>query len=222
MIVAGFCLNTPNKINKRAGVIVYTVHNNELYFLLGIDRRTREFTDFGGGCKQSETLLESAWREFGEESCDIFKNFLTPRDLQCSVAVTNPARDTAIFFVYVPDKWLFHAETKFNCTTTTNLSCEVQNCEATRQNASVYFENHEATRRNASAYLGSRVSTPRNASAYLENINVKWVKDSDFYTIAFNKKSQCMWGRVQKFLMNNVNYTELKLCLIIKLLCGIA
>lgn len=214
MIVAGFCLNTPNKNNKRAGVIVYTVHNNELYFLLGIDRRTREFTDFGGGCKQSETLLESAWREFGEESCDIFKNYLTQRDLECSVAVTNSARDTAIFFVYVSDKWLSHAEIKFN---SFNISPD-EFCG----NTSAYLGSCEVTRRNANAYLGSCEATRRNANAYLENINVKWVKDSDFYTIAFNKKSQCMWGRVQKFLMNNVNYTELKLCLIIKLMCGIA
>jgi len=189
MITPGFSLNVLN--NKRAGVIVYTVHNNELYFLLGIDRRTREFTDFGGGCKQTETLVESAWREFIEETCGIFNNHLTIKDLECSVAVTNSVRDTAIFFVYVPDKWISHAESKFNSNL---IDDEIQmNCNAIQ----------------------------RNTNVFLENINVKWVKDSDFYNIAFNKKSQCMWGRVQKFLMNNVNYTELKLCLIIKLMCGI-
>ena len=54
MITPGFVLDVKN--NKRGGVIVYTIKNEELFFLLGIDRKTREYTDFGGGCKQGETL----------------------------------------------------------------------------------------------------------------------------------------------------------------------
>ena len=32
----------------RAGVIPYTIVNNDIIFLMGIDNKTREYTDFGG------------------------------------------------------------------------------------------------------------------------------------------------------------------------------
>lgn len=102
MLVKGSqLLNTLSIKNKRSGVIIYTFFEGRLYFLLAVDRRTREYTDFGGGCKNSENLLQGAWREFQEESCGIFKMF-DEKCLETSIAVTNFDRNSAIFFVEAP------------------------------------------------------------------------------------------------------------------------
>jgi hypothetical protein len=102
MLLNGFNLNKSLlPTNKRAGVIPYTVFQGRLFFLLGVDRKTNEYTDFGGGCKNNETLLDGAWREFQEETCGVFSMF----DKSClttSIAVCNETKDSAIFFVEVP------------------------------------------------------------------------------------------------------------------------
>lgn len=102
MLLNGFNLNKDLlPTNKRAGVIPYTVFQGRLFFLLGIDRKTHEYTDFGGGCKNNETLLDGAWREFQEETCGVFSMF----DKSClisSIAVCNESKDSAIFFLEVP------------------------------------------------------------------------------------------------------------------------
>jgi len=60
----------------RAGVIPFTIYDNRLYFLMGIDRATGELTDFGGHSKMTETIAETALRELTEETCEIFKDDL--------------------------------------------------------------------------------------------------------------------------------------------------
>jgi hypothetical protein len=114
MLVKGSDLNNTRQIkNKRAGVIVYTFFEGRLYFLLGVDRRTREYTDFGGGCKNNETLTQGAWREFQEESCGVFS--ILDRDcLNSSIAVTSEERDVAIFFIEAPTALLDIAPPLFN------------------------------------------------------------------------------------------------------------
>ena len=57
---------------KRAGVIPYCIHGNIIMLCLGIDKKHREYTDWGGGVKKSETALEGALREFREETKSIF------------------------------------------------------------------------------------------------------------------------------------------------------
>src|SRR3990167_7184498 len=57
---------------SRAGVIPYTLIENDLYFLLSQDRRTNELGDFGGGCKEKERVIDSLIREFREESSCVF------------------------------------------------------------------------------------------------------------------------------------------------------
>lgn len=57
----------------RAGVIPFYKKNNEIYFILGIDSKTHELTDFAGSVKYKiENCIEGALREFKEESL-IFK-----------------------------------------------------------------------------------------------------------------------------------------------------
>lgn len=59
----------------RAGVIIYTKYNNEIYYGLGIDSVSKEITDFGGGISYKErdkNVILGALREFKEETLGIF------------------------------------------------------------------------------------------------------------------------------------------------------
>ena len=58
----------------RAGVIVYTVYKRKVYFIGGIDTKSGEFTDFGGGVsyKTDQNALTGGLRELSEESLGIF------------------------------------------------------------------------------------------------------------------------------------------------------
>ena len=85
---------------KRAGVIPYTNINGKLFFLVAKDRRYNQYTDFGGSAKHCfETAKENAFREFHEETNDIFSHFLYFK----SVAVADflPQR-SVIVFVFIP------------------------------------------------------------------------------------------------------------------------
>lgn len=54
-----------------AGILPTTIHNNKLYFLFGKENQYEKsapgFSDFGGGTDNSESFLETAIREAGEE-----------------------------------------------------------------------------------------------------------------------------------------------------------
>ena len=54
-----------------AGILPTTIHNGKLYFLFGKEGKYEDsapgFSDFGGGTDNSETFLETAVREAGEE-----------------------------------------------------------------------------------------------------------------------------------------------------------
>lgn len=58
----------------RGGVIIYTEINNNIYFCLGIDTKSGDLTDFGGGIsyKKDLTALNGGMREFKEESLKVF------------------------------------------------------------------------------------------------------------------------------------------------------
>lgn len=60
----------------RAGVIIYTIYNNQLYFGLGVDTNSAELTDFGGGVSykdnRDKNVIYGALREFEEETLGIF------------------------------------------------------------------------------------------------------------------------------------------------------
>jgi hypothetical protein len=67
---------------QRAGVILYTVHNNSVYFGLGVDCLSHDLTDFGGNVhKNKENVIEGALREFEEETLGIFKK-ITINDIK--------------------------------------------------------------------------------------------------------------------------------------------
>ena len=65
-----------------AGILPYTFHNNNIYFLLGKEHYGRDkgkYSDFGGKFENNETPLQTAKREFKEESINVIplkKNLL--------------------------------------------------------------------------------------------------------------------------------------------------
>ena len=70
-----------NKIRKpkikRSGVILYTTYENEVFFFMGMDAKSHQLSDFGGGTKIKSKLnpITEALREFHEETLNIFKKF---------------------------------------------------------------------------------------------------------------------------------------------------
>lgn len=59
---------------NRAGVIIYTIVNGTMYIGLGLDSRSHDLTDFGGGVvyKTDINAVRGALREFEEETLGIF------------------------------------------------------------------------------------------------------------------------------------------------------
>jgi len=68
---------------QRAGVIIYTVVEGATFFGLGLDSRTHDLTDFGGGViyKIDKNVINGALREFEEETLQIFEE-ITPEDIK--------------------------------------------------------------------------------------------------------------------------------------------
>jgi hypothetical protein len=95
----GLPKNLKKKVFFRAGIIPYTVVENEKYFCLGRDRKSKDLTDFGGGNEPGDKdHLDTAIREFIEESLHIFQP-PTRDDLEKSVCVC--FKTMIIFFVKV-------------------------------------------------------------------------------------------------------------------------
>lgn len=80
----------------RSGAIIYTRDGNNTYFCLGIDTQSGNLTDFGGGVKKGETIVEGGLRELEEESQGIFGN-IDPTDIEDTV--TFNSYNMAIIFI---------------------------------------------------------------------------------------------------------------------------
>lgn len=63
--------------HRRGGVVPFTVdEHGEIFFCFGVDKKSGELTDFGGGLsvKNDERPILGAFREMKEETLDIFEN----------------------------------------------------------------------------------------------------------------------------------------------------
>lgn len=60
---------------KRAGIIPYILINDEVYWIMGHDERSGEWTDFGGHSYANELAHQCAMRELSEESLGVFDHF---------------------------------------------------------------------------------------------------------------------------------------------------
>lgn len=85
---------------QRAGVIIYTVVDDNIFLGLGVDSASHDLTDFGGGViyKKDKTAVKGALREFKEETLEIFSD-ITPDDIRkCPVIYDNK---NLIIFVHM-------------------------------------------------------------------------------------------------------------------------
>lgn len=71
----------------RSAVVPYCVNETGIHFLLGIDRRSGDVTDIGGGVKTREFALDGAERELNEETIGIFKDHLGELVMHKSIAL---------------------------------------------------------------------------------------------------------------------------------------
>lgn len=82
----------------RAGVILYTVYNDNLFFCLSIDSNTLDFCDFGGGREPNELLINTAIRELAEETYFTFdiNNTLNNFNVNDNYSIIQDNRDLTI------------------------------------------------------------------------------------------------------------------------------
>jgi len=73
----------------RCGVIIYTHYKGKTYFCLGVDSAYGDLTDFGGGVRKSETIVEGGLRELKEESRGVFGEILSEELDNCMAFYTN-------------------------------------------------------------------------------------------------------------------------------------
>lgn len=84
---------------KRAGIIPYIVKDG-IYFLMGVDKRTGQFSDFGGGIKNGETPILAGIRELYEET----KQLIKEDDLEeIKVGIFDRPNATCIIFCKIRD-----------------------------------------------------------------------------------------------------------------------
>ena len=59
-----------------AGIIPVYRMENQIYFLLGHERSNNKWSGFVGGSEQNESVIQTALREFNEETSLVFKDHI--------------------------------------------------------------------------------------------------------------------------------------------------
>jgi 8-oxo-dGTP pyrophosphatase MutT (NUDIX family) len=59
-----------------AGIVPYRVQGDEVYFLLGLEKSNGKWSGFVGGSEKYESIIQTAVREFNEETSLIFQDYL--------------------------------------------------------------------------------------------------------------------------------------------------
>jgi hypothetical protein len=89
---------------QRAGVILYSKSSKFTIFSFGVDSKSHELTDFGGGVeynKRKENAIEGALREFNEETLDIFATLKYEDIMDCNVIYDE---NNLIIFIPINEK----------------------------------------------------------------------------------------------------------------------
>ena len=111
--------------SSRAAVVPYTIiYKNDtvkLWFLFGIHTESGDISDFGGGVKKDENDLIAGFREFNEETKEIFKDVIGLDDMaNCASAYKQGYgnnRGMSVTFIPIHPRWLDTAVCLFKSTT---------------------------------------------------------------------------------------------------------
>ena len=82
----------------RSGAIIYTHFQGKTYFALGQDSFYSDLTDFSGGKKQGESIIEGGLRELEEESLGVFGKISVTDVKECMGFHTN---NMLIMFIHL-------------------------------------------------------------------------------------------------------------------------
>lgn len=164
---------------QRAGVIIYTVVEGATFFGLGLDSRTHDLTDFGGGVvyKTDQNVVRGALREFEEETLQIFQE-IKPDDIKkCPVIYDY---DNLIIFI--------HLEVDPNAV-----------CSRFNKRYGEIIENNKLQR--------ARGETSRRKFLDPEVCGITWLSWEEFQR-SINDKG-IMFSRVQRFLSRAEDFSYL-------------
>jgi 8-oxo-dGTP pyrophosphatase MutT (NUDIX family) len=88
-----------------AGIIPYKIVNGKKYFLLGLERSNNKWSGFVGGSERGEIPIETAIREFHEETRNVFNNYLNNLQLELGspfIDRTSTGKKVYLWFLEIP------------------------------------------------------------------------------------------------------------------------
>lgn len=89
----------------RAGIIPYVKTDDGLFFLMGVDKKHKELSDFGGGIKNNESLPVAGKRELFEE----VKELLNENDIgEIKCGIYDRHNSTCVMFCEIRDNQRFY------------------------------------------------------------------------------------------------------------------
>lgn len=90
-----------------AGIIPYIFFNGMYYFLLGLEKSNNTWSGFVGGSEQGELPINTALREFNEETAMVFeKNTFIKKKLTTTTPViekTSTGKTVYLWFIEFPE-----------------------------------------------------------------------------------------------------------------------
>jgi 8-oxo-dGTP pyrophosphatase MutT (NUDIX family) len=85
-----------------AGIVPYTYINGEIVFLLGLERSNGQWSGFIGGQEPGENIIDTANREFNEETCMVFNKIFDLSSIVPDIDKSASGKLVYIWFIEFP------------------------------------------------------------------------------------------------------------------------
>lgn len=185
-----------NYRSKRAGILPFTVKDQDFHFLMGIDHLTKEWSDFGGGVKLRENTLEGAIREFKEESNNIFPKKIYSKEYIAKNSLVIFSSELTIVVLYIESKWFGKAESKF-FHKKTNMSGTRKGKGGVNNNNTINSSNEKFEENDVNGNTGGGTSGAFKP-AHFEMDRLIWIEWKKFKKCVTAREK--IWIRIAKFL----------------------
>ena len=92
-----------------AGIVPYLLIKDEIYLLLGLEKSNNKWSGFVGGSEKDELIVDTALREFNEETALIFEEYIPFIKSKLNLIVPEKdksklGRNVYIYFIQFPDE----------------------------------------------------------------------------------------------------------------------